>query len=284
MPRNMTCCSRAATSSIQRTRLADGVTSPSKMAGSPQSRPRFRRQSRENGERRGPVCHARPGDLHVHVFAGTGTAYTGPSSVRPDDHSFRSGVTTMVDAGSSGLAQLRGFQAVDYRSGPHARARDAEYRGRGHGRRPPSRTCKTWIRTKPPRWRRNTRTSLSVSRPHTMLVLSGLRSRMRSKPAESPGLPIMVDFGQFRPERPVRRSGNEKTAARRHLYTHVSGIGAHAGRNGPAAPLSVRRLASVESCSTLGMAAAVFCSARLYLPSNRDSCPTPFRPTCTLEA
>src|SRR5687767_1514985 len=25
-------------------------------------------------------------DLHVHVYAGTGTAYTGPSSVRPDDH------------------------------------------------------------------------------------------------------------------------------------------------------------------------------------------------------
>src|SRR6476660_5444700 len=41
-------------------------------------------------------------DLHVHVFAGAGTAYTGPNSVRPDDHSFRSGVTTMVDAGSSG--------------------------------------------------------------------------------------------------------------------------------------------------------------------------------------
>jgi len=41
-------------------------------------------------------------DLHVHVFAGTGTAYTAPSSVRPDDHSFRSGVTTMVNAGSSG--------------------------------------------------------------------------------------------------------------------------------------------------------------------------------------
>src|ERR1700730_17661905 len=31
-------------------------------------------------------------DLHVHVYAGTGTAYTGPSSVRPDDHSFRSGL------------------------------------------------------------------------------------------------------------------------------------------------------------------------------------------------
>src|SRR5690348_12022565 len=41
-------------------------------------------------------------DIHVHVYAGTGTAYTGPASVRPDDHTFRSGVTTVVDAGSSG--------------------------------------------------------------------------------------------------------------------------------------------------------------------------------------
>src|SRR5262245_6482065 len=49
-------------------------------------------------------------DLHVHVFAGTGTAYTGPSSVRPDDHSFRSGVTTMVDAGSSGWRNFEDFQ------------------------------------------------------------------------------------------------------------------------------------------------------------------------------
>ena len=50
-------------------------------------------------------------DLHVHVYAGTGTAYTGPSSVRPDDHSFRSGVTTMVDAGSSGWRNFEDFKS-----------------------------------------------------------------------------------------------------------------------------------------------------------------------------
>src|SRR5262245_18447517 len=48
--------------------------------------------------------------LHVHVYAGTGTAYTGPSSVRPDDHSFRSGVTTVVDAGSSGWRNFEDFK------------------------------------------------------------------------------------------------------------------------------------------------------------------------------
>ena len=51
-------------------------------------------------------------DLHVHVYAGTGTAYTGPSSVRPDDHSFRSGVTTVVNAGSSGWRNFEDFKQL----------------------------------------------------------------------------------------------------------------------------------------------------------------------------
>jgi dihydroorotase len=51
-------------------------------------------------------------DLHVHVYAGTGTAYTVPSSVRPDDHSFRSGVTTVVDAGSSGWRNFEDFKSL----------------------------------------------------------------------------------------------------------------------------------------------------------------------------
>ncbi len=49
-------------------------------------------------------------DIHVHVFAGEGPAYMGQSSVFPDDHSFRSGVTTMVDAGSSGWKSFPDFK------------------------------------------------------------------------------------------------------------------------------------------------------------------------------
>src|SRR5687767_14832754 len=51
-------------------------------------------------------------DLHVHVFAGNGPAYTGVNSVRPDDHSFRAGVTTMVDAGSSGWKNFPEFKST----------------------------------------------------------------------------------------------------------------------------------------------------------------------------
>ena len=49
-------------------------------------------------------------DIHVHVFAGDGPEYMGVSSVSPDDHSFRSGVTTMVDAGSSGWKSFPDFR------------------------------------------------------------------------------------------------------------------------------------------------------------------------------
>lgn len=50
-------------------------------------------------------------DIHVHVYAGTGIrAITGDSSVYPDGFSFRSGVTTMVDAGSSGWRNFPDFK------------------------------------------------------------------------------------------------------------------------------------------------------------------------------
>ena len=49
-------------------------------------------------------------DIHVHVFSGDGPEYMGVSSVSPDDHSFRNGVTTMVDAGSSGWKSFPDFR------------------------------------------------------------------------------------------------------------------------------------------------------------------------------
>ncbi|MCC7156211.1 MAG: amidohydrolase/deacetylase family metallohydrolase [Bryobacterales bacterium] len=51
-------------------------------------------------------------DIHVHVYAGTGIkgVLTGDSSVYPDTFSFRSGVTTMVDAGSSGWRNFADFR------------------------------------------------------------------------------------------------------------------------------------------------------------------------------
>ena len=51
-------------------------------------------------------------DLHVHVFHSTGiaNAWAGDSSVQPDAFSFRTGATTMVDAGSSGWRNFETFR------------------------------------------------------------------------------------------------------------------------------------------------------------------------------
>lgn len=56
-------------------------------------------------------------DMHVHVFHGTDDAYIANSyvSLPPDGFTFRSGVTTVVDAGSSGWRNFREFkkQTID---------------------------------------------------------------------------------------------------------------------------------------------------------------------------
>ena len=51
-------------------------------------------------------------DIHVHVYAGTGErdSYAGDNSVYPDGFTFRSGVTTVVDAGSSGWRSFEDFK------------------------------------------------------------------------------------------------------------------------------------------------------------------------------
>ncbi|MBA3887448.1 MAG: amidohydrolase/deacetylase family metallohydrolase [Acidobacteria bacterium] len=51
-------------------------------------------------------------DIHVHVFATTGmrNAWAGDNSVLPDGFSFRTGVTTMVDVGSSGWRNFEDFR------------------------------------------------------------------------------------------------------------------------------------------------------------------------------
>jgi dihydroorotase len=52
-------------------------------------------------------------DIHVHVYAGTGekNSYAGDLSVYPDGFTFRSGVTTVVDAGSSGWRSFPDFKS-----------------------------------------------------------------------------------------------------------------------------------------------------------------------------
>ncbi len=51
-------------------------------------------------------------DIHVHAYASTGErgSYAGDNSVWPDDFTFRTGVTTVADAGSSGYKNFEDFK------------------------------------------------------------------------------------------------------------------------------------------------------------------------------
>ena len=51
-------------------------------------------------------------DIHAHLYAGTGLkgVLTGDASVYPDTFSFRTGLTTMVDAGTSGWRNFPDFR------------------------------------------------------------------------------------------------------------------------------------------------------------------------------
>jgi dihydroorotase len=51
-------------------------------------------------------------DIHVHAYAGTGEArsYAGDNSLYPDGYTFRSGVTTVVDAGCAGWRNFEDFK------------------------------------------------------------------------------------------------------------------------------------------------------------------------------
>lgn len=54
-------------------------------------------------------------DMHVHVFQGTVLDHqysNGPSSVTPDGFTFRSGVTTVVDAGCAGWRSFPDFKEI----------------------------------------------------------------------------------------------------------------------------------------------------------------------------
>ena len=106
------------------------------------------------------------------------TAYTGPSSVRPDDHSFRSGVTTVVDAGSSGWRNFDDFKKLiidQARTGVLALLNIV---GAGMAGAP-EQNLKDMTRPKPPRWRGNIRTSSLGSKRRTMPGRNGLRWRTR---------------------------------------------------------------------------------------------------------
>jgi dihydroorotase len=142
-------------------------------------------------------------DIHVHVYAGTGVkGYTGDWSVYPDLHSFRSCTTTMVDAGTSGWQNFEDFkQRVIERSNTRVFAL-LNIVGLGMGGGPIEQDTDDMNPKK---------TAEMVERYKDIIV--GIKTAHFARPewtavdraleaAAMANVPLMVDFGEFRSERP----------------------------------------------------------------------------------
>jgi len=156
--------------------------------------------------------HVMPGliDLHVHVYFNSGLvdAWAGDKSAQPDGFSFRTGVTTMVDAGSAGW---RNFEA--FRAGVIDRAQTrifAFVNISGLG----------MVSNAAEQADFNPEQAARVARKNAGVVV-GIKTAHYEKPdwtaidsaleaGRLAGMPIMVDFGFFLPSRPYWKLVTEK--------------------------------------------------------------------------
>ena len=160
-------------------------------------------------------------DIHVHVYAGTGMprVYTGDNSVYPDGFGFRSGVTTMVDAGTSGW---RNFPDFKQRVIDRARTRvlamlnicGLGMQGKNEGDRADM----------------DPEALVKLAKQHPD-VIGGVKTahyphadwtavENAVKAGNLAGLPVMVDFGSNHAQRPISALLTEKLRPG-DIYTHV---------------------------------------------------------------
>ncbi|MBI1789198.1 MAG: amidohydrolase/deacetylase family metallohydrolase [Acidobacteria bacterium] len=161
-------------------------------------------------------------DIHVHVYAGTGLpgVLTGDSSVYPDPLSFRGCVTTMVDAGSAGWANFADFKQ---RVITRARTRVLSFVNIvGGGMGPGS------VEQDPAQM--DAQRAAAVVKANRDLIV-GIKTAHYTGPewvaverAVEAGtlanVPVIVDFGQFRPERPFQELVLKKLRPG-DIYTHT---------------------------------------------------------------
>ena len=158
-------------------------------------------------------------DIHVHVYAGTGLkALTGDKSVYPDGFSFRTGVTTMVDAGTAGY---RNFSDLRQRVIDRAQTRVlALINISGSGMAPSGENDPMDLAPEP---------AIRAAKDNADIVV-GFKVAHYSKQgwadldgAEAAGkalnLPVMVDFGYIAGERNLRVLMEDKLR-KGDIYTH----------------------------------------------------------------
>ncbi len=145
-------------------------------------------------------------DIHVHVYAGTGKsgAYNGDNSIYPDGFTFRAGVTTVVDAGSSGWRDFPDFKdKVIDRSKTRVLAL-LNIVGSGMGGGAIEQNLEDM----------DAKAAANQARKYPGVVV-GIKTAHYAGPEWTPveraveagtlaNLPVMVDFGTFRAERPYQ--------------------------------------------------------------------------------
>jgi len=161
-------------------------------------------------------------DIHTHVYAGTGLkgAYNGDNSVYPDGFTFRSCVTTVVDAGSSGW---RNFPDFKDRVIDRSRTRIFAFLnivGGGMAGRIPEQNVEDM----------DPEAAAAMVKQYSGLIV-GIKTAHFEGPewtavdraemaATSAQVPVMVDFGVFRPERPYEELVTKKLRAG-DISTHM---------------------------------------------------------------
>src|SRR5437899_8712891 len=160
-------------------------------------------------------------DIHVHVYAGTGErgSYAGDNSLYPDGFTLRAGVTTIVDAGSSGW---RSFDDFKQRIIDRSRTRVLAFLNIvGYGMR--GDTFEQNLQDM------EARPTADMALRHKGLIV-GIKTAHYAGPEWTPvehaveagttaNIPVMVDFGASKPERPLAELVTRKLRPG-DIYTH----------------------------------------------------------------
>ena len=161
-------------------------------------------------------------DIHIHAFAATmDREYTGEAGIRPDGFTFRSGVTTAVDAGSSGWRNFEEFRKQILERSKTRLFAMLNIVGRGMGGRNDVEQDTGDM---------DSERTAAMARKHKDRIV-GIKIAHYAGPewiaveraveaGKLANIPVMVDFAAFRPERPFQDLVLKKLRPG-DIYTHA---------------------------------------------------------------
>jgi dihydroorotase len=158
-------------------------------------------------------------DIHVHVFSGWGPAYTGESSVMPDDHAPRAGVTTVVDAGSAGWRNLDDFRRHIAAPSKTRVLAFLNIVGKGMCGKPEQDTADMESRPAAECALRNKDLIVGIKTAHYEAP-DWIGVDRAVEAGKLANMPVMVDFGRFQAERPFEELVTKRLRPG-DIYTHM---------------------------------------------------------------